>query len=126
MLLYDLLASLLAAALSGLGVGSGGLLVIYLSLFTDLPQRTAQGINLLFFLFSGGIALAYHGGKRHFYPGALLVMGICGILGSFIGVSLSAVVPADWLRKIFGGMLVFTGILALKKPLSSEKPTPHE
>ena len=58
MLLYDLLASLLAAALSGLGVGSGGLLVIYLSLFTDLPQRTAQGFNVLFFLFYGGIALA--------------------------------------------------------------------
>ena len=41
----------LLAALSGMGVGGGGLFVIYLSLFTDTPQLVAQGMNLLFFLF---------------------------------------------------------------------------
>ena len=37
----------LIAVLSGMGVGSAGLLVAYLTAFADVPQITAQGINLL-------------------------------------------------------------------------------
>ena len=42
--------SFLIAVLSGLGVGSGGLLVIYLTLVEKVPQLTAQGTNLIFFI----------------------------------------------------------------------------
>lgn len=49
MLLLDTLASAIIAILTGLGVGSGGLLVIYLTLVSGIDQPVAQGINLLFF-----------------------------------------------------------------------------
>ena len=42
----------LIALLSGMGVGGGGLFAVYLSMFTDIPQLSVQGYNLLFFLFS--------------------------------------------------------------------------
>ena len=51
-MLFTILITFLLAALSGMGVGGGGLFVIYLSLFTNTPQLTAQGMNLLFFLLS--------------------------------------------------------------------------
>ena len=38
------------ALLSGMGVGSAGLLVTYLALVLGMPQLQAQGLNLLFFL----------------------------------------------------------------------------
>ena len=55
------------AVLSGLGVGGGGLLVIYLALFTDVAQLSAQGINLLFFIFSCGASMLVHLSKRKIF-----------------------------------------------------------
>ena len=39
----------LIAILSGLGVGSGGLLVIWLTLALGVDAQMARGLNLLFF-----------------------------------------------------------------------------
>jgi hypothetical protein len=52
--------SFAVAILSGLGVGSAGLLVVYLTAIEHQAQLTAQGLNLLFFLFSSGAALTVH------------------------------------------------------------------
>ena len=52
MLWIDILATLLVATLSGMGLGSGGLMVIYLTLIRHVSQLPAQGFNLLFFLFA--------------------------------------------------------------------------
>ena len=117
MLILDVIASLLAAALSGLGVGSGGLLVIYLTLVAGIDQYTAQGINLLFFLFSGGAALAVHSGQRKLYPGAIFWMTAFGILGSFLGAAWAQTLPPILLRRLFGGMLTFSGTLTLYRAL---------
>ena len=126
MLLSDLLASALAAALSGLGVGSGGLLVIYLTLVAGIDQHTAQGINLLFFLFSGGAALSVHVSRRRLYPALILLLTLFGIGGSFLGSALSRALPPTLLRRLFGGMLVFSGMLTLrrvqKKPKDAAPP----
>ena len=59
-MVFTIIASFLIAALSGLGVGGGGLFVVFLALFTEIPQITAQGINLLFFLFSRFSFLHYN------------------------------------------------------------------
>lgn len=121
MLIPDILAAFLAAALSGLGVGSGGLLVIYLTLIAGLDQRIAQGINLLFFLFSGGAALAVHATHRKLYPTAILLLTVFGIGGSFLGSALAGILPPMLLRRCFGAMLVFSGILTLKR--AQKKPS---
>lgn len=115
MFIADILASFLAAALSGLGVGSGGLLVIYLTLVAGLDQHAAQGINLLFFLFSGGAALAVHSGSRKLYPTAILILAAFGIVGSFLGTALARALSPNILRRIFGGMLVLSGMLTLQR-----------
>ncbi len=117
------IVTFLIAALSGLGVGGGGLFVIYLSLFTDTPQLMAQGINLLFFLFSSGSSLLVHFTKRHIFAGAVAVMAVSGIAGALLGTFLSGVVSPGILRKIFGGMLVVTGILSLQSKKPSTVPS---
>lgn len=114
------IASLIIALLSGMGIGSGGLLVIYLTLFERVPQLTAQGINLLFFIFAAASSLLLHVTKRKIYIGAVLLMGACGILGSLLGSTVAARLPSHILGKIFGAMLVISGILSLRQK-SSEK-----
>ena len=44
------LCGLGAAVISAWGVGGGTLLLLVMTLFLGVDQRTAQGINLLFFL----------------------------------------------------------------------------
>ena len=125
MLILDMLAALLSAALAGLGVGSGGLLVIYLTLIAGIDQHMAQGINLLFFLFSGGAALSVHLTHRRLCPGAILLLTVFGIGGSFLGTALARLLPPLLLRRLFGGMLVFSGLFTLrraKKPKSDTEP----
>ena len=41
----------LISALMGMGVGGGGLFIIYFTLLLGTPQLTAQGTNLLLFVF---------------------------------------------------------------------------
>ena len=105
----------LLAALSGMGVGGGGLFVIYLSLFTETPQLVAQGMNLLFFLFSSGASVTVHLKHRKICYPVVGVMILFGIVGALLGALLSASLPAHLLRQIFGGMLVVSGILALRQ-----------
>ena len=102
------------AVLSGLGVGGGGLLMIYLALFTEVGQLAAQGINLLFFLFSSGTSILVHLTKRKIFFSAVALMSLTGVTGALVGSFLSGVIDQDLLRKIFGAMLIVCGMLSLR------------
>ncbi|MBO5845432.1 MAG: sulfite exporter TauE/SafE family protein [Clostridia bacterium] len=114
-MIFTIISSFFIAALSGLGVGGGGLFVVFLTLFTNTPQITAQGINLLFFLFSAGSSICIHLSRRQIFGSAIIIMALFGILGSVCGAMLSSIAPQSLLRKAFGVMLVISGMLSLKK-----------
>ena len=57
-------AGILSGIIGAMGMGGGGVLIIYLNLFTDIPQSTAQGINLLFFLPTAVLAVLYYTKKK--------------------------------------------------------------
>ena len=107
------LISFLIAVLSGLGVGGGGLFVIYLSLFSATPQLAAQGLNLLFFLFSSGAALCVHLFRTPPFWGLLLFLIPAGLLGAWGGTALALYLPQALLRKLFGGLLVVSGLIGI-------------
>lgn len=102
------------ALLSGLGVGGGGLFAVYLSIFSDLPQLAVQGTNLLFFLFSSGASVTVNLFRRRILFSAVAIMIATGLVGAAIGSLAAHVLPEEWLRKIFGMMLVAGGIMSLK------------
>ena len=114
-MIITVVASFFVALLSGLGVGGGGLFVVFLNLFTDTPQLSAQGINLLFFLFSSGSAVCVHLSKRQIFGTAVLVMTVFGIAGALVGSLLSNIVGQSLLRKAFGVMLIISGMLSLRR-----------
>lgn len=111
----DFAVIFIIAALSGLGVGSGGLLVIYLTLVEKVSQLAAQGANLIFFILATSASLILNLPKRRVPTGAVLIMSTLGICGSLVGTHFATLLPAEALRKIFGFMLVGSGIFALKK-----------
>ncbi len=111
----NMIVSFCIAMLSGLGVGSGGLLVIYLTLLAQVPQLQAQGINLVFFLFSAGSSMLSHLWRRHLIFPLCILMICCGIPGALAGTYLAGILPAAALRRLFGAFLVVAGALTLTR-----------
>ena len=110
-----LLAGLFSGILGSMGLGGGGILIIYLSLFTNTKSLTAQGINLLFFIPIGLLSIIIYGVKKQIKWKPTLKMAIFGIIGAVCGIYLADILGGDITRKIFGGILILMGITELFK-----------
>ncbi len=113
MTVFTLLAAFAAAILSGMGIGSAGLFILYLTLIAGYPQQEAQALNLLFFLLSAGSALLLHIRARRIPGRVVLFLLACAVPGALAGCLLVRVLDASVIRKLFGGMLVVTGLPGL-------------
>ncbi len=110
--MIDFIVSASVALLSGLGVGSGGLLVVFLTEYRSIGQLFAQGINLLFFIFSSGAATAVNLRRRKICYGGVLLMSIGGVFGAVAGALGASFIDPAYLRIGFGAMLLIGGIPA--------------
>jgi len=109
------IVSFLVAILSGLGIGGGGLLVIWLVLYKGTEQLTAQGINLIWFLFSSSGAMLVHLTKRKLNFGLILFFAAFGAIGVLAGSFFAHRIPPDTVRTVFGFLLLCSGLLTLFK-----------
>ena len=98
------LAGAVCGLLSGLGIGGGTLLMVWMTGVAALPQQTAQGINLLYFLPSAACALFFHIRNRLIRWDIVLPAALGGCVTG-LDVSL--------LRRLFGGFLLLTGLREL-------------
>ena len=121
MIIIDFIAAVLLGALSGMGIGGGGLLVIYLTLIRNVDQISAQGLNLFFFIFASAAALFVHMTKRHIPFGILLFTSVFGMVAAYFGAAAANAVDPALVRKLFGGMLVIAGGIALWRNLLANK-----
>ena len=101
------------AVLSGIGVGSGGLLVIWLTLIEGMGINDARGFNLLFFIFSASAALVFHIMRKRLRPRLVVALALFACIGTLVGTYLGTVLDSAIIRRIFGGMLVFSGLYTL-------------
>jgi uncharacterized membrane protein YfcA len=117
--MIDFLVSCGVALLSGLGVGSGGLLVVFLTEYREVGQLFAQGVNLIFFIFSSGASTAVNLRSRNICYGAVTVMSIGGTVGAIVGALVASLLDPDLLRIGFGLMLLIGGIPALWRAIGA-------
>lgn len=99
--------------LSGLGIGGGSLLILWLTLVAGTDPATARIINLLFFLPSAVITciLRMRQGKLRVKP--LLPAIIAGCIAAALFSWISAGMNVDLLKKLFGAILITAGIREL-------------
>jgi len=119
--MFDLIVCAVLAALSGMGVGGGGLFVVYLAVFGGAEQHTAQAVNLLIFLVSASAALAVHLRKRRIDKKLVSILALSGIAGCIPGAYAASIVPTGVLGKIFGAMLVVSSAVTLSSTLKDKK-----
>ena len=99
--------------LSGLGVGGGSLLVLWLTVVMDIPPETARSINLLFFLPAALISLYFRKKQGLLQWKPLLPAIAAGCFTAAAGSCLSAALNTRLLKKGFGILLIITGIREL-------------
>ena len=107
------IVSLFIAILSGLGVGSGGLFVVWLTMVEGIDAIEARGLNLLFFVFSATAALLFHLIRKRIRVSTVLTLSIFGAIGTLLGSLIGNSINPSILRKIFGGMLFLSGLRSL-------------
>lgn len=108
-----ILVGVLLGFLSGIGVGGGSLLMLWLTLVLQLEHIAARNINLLFFIPSALIASAFRWKQgaldiKKILP-AIAAGCICAALFSWV----SAHLDITLLRKLFGVLLLATGVREL-------------
>ena len=109
----SLLVGTILGFLSGLGIGGGSLLILWLTVVLGVAHNTARGINLLFFLPSAAIACVFRRKQGAVdikkLPPAILAGTVAAAAGSWIGFNMDM----QLLKKLCGGLLILTGLREL-------------
>lgn len=107
-----LIASLLGF-LSALGTGGGSLLILWLTVVLNMEQSAARGINLLFFIPSALIACLFRKKQGKLRLSTVIPAAIAGCVAAAGFSLLSTVLEVAWLKKLFGILLLATGVREL-------------
>ena len=109
------LAGLLCGIISGFGIGGGSILMVWMTAVAALDQRTAQSINLLYFLPTSVGALIFHLKNKMICWQAVIPAALCGCLTAALTAWLSSSMDVGILRKLFGGFLILVGVSEIFK-----------
>lgn len=108
--LLPFLCGLGASIISAWGVGGGTLLLLVMTLFLGVDQRTAQGVNLLFFLPTAISALICHAKNGYLDKLTLKAAVPAAVLAAALGAWIATAVDVEILRKPFGIYLLASGV----------------
>lgn len=108
-----IISSLLAGLMGSMGFGGGSVLIIYLVNFLGLPQKMAQGINLVFFIPCALLSVITYKRRGMLKIRRTLPITAFAILGSVVGFIILNFIPTFILSKLFGGFLLIFGVVQL-------------
>lgn len=114
-------AGLLSGIIGAMGMGGGGVLLIYLTAFAGIEQMQAQGINLLFFLPCGLLAVIIYTVKKQINWKTVLKMWLGGVVGAGLGFLCAEAIDTAWLSKIFAVFLIVFGLSQLFLKQNNDK-----
>ena len=120
------IVGLATGVLSGFGVGGGSLLMLYLTLFANVQQYAAGGVNLLYFIACAPAALWSHVKNGLIDRQAVIWCTLAGLPVSVAAAFLAARMDVSLLRRAFGALLLYIGVRELRagkeKPEEKGKP----
>ena len=111
--ILPLIVGAATGVLSGFGVGGGTLLLVYMTAFAGVEQHLAQGINLLYFLPAGLMALPTHIRNGYLEKPVLLPAIGAGLVCAALAAWAATAMDVALLKKFFGGFLVVVGLMEL-------------
>lgn len=109
--------SFLSGVIGSMGFGSGTVLIILMTVFLSMEQKTAQGVNLLFFIPCAVYSIVFYAKKKLVKKAAVLPLVLPGLFGAAAGYLALNFLSPNLLRKMFGAMLIFIALKQLLTPL---------
>ena len=100
--------------LSGIGVGGGSLLMLWLTAVLRIPAYTARTVNLLFFLPAAAVSCLFRWKEGTLHWKKVVPAFVSGCAAAFLCSRLADRLQAEYLQKGFGILLLITGIRELR------------
>ncbi|MBQ3214835.1 MAG: sulfite exporter TauE/SafE family protein [Oscillospiraceae bacterium] len=107
------IVGILLGFLTGLGTGGGSLLMLWLTAVLHMPAQQARTINLMFFLPCALIATILRLRKGAIPLRKLLLPALSGCIAAAVFSIFSNKMDTAQLEKLFGVLLLYTGIREL-------------
>lgn len=121
-MIWSFIAAFFTGIFASLGVGGGMILIIYLTIFLNIPQLEAQGINLIFFIPIAILSVIIHTKNKLIEWKKVIPSIIAGLIFAIAGVFLADYIGSPILRKIFAAFILLVGIKELfYKPKNSHQ-----
>lgn len=111
--LLTCLISTVLGTLSGLGIGGGSLLILWLTLVQRMDYAEAKYINLLFFLPPAAISTGINLWKKRVSFFSVLPAVLAGCVSVLLFTWLSSSWDTAVLRKLFGALVLCTALREL-------------
>ena len=99
--------------LSGLGIGGGSLLILWLTMALGKDPLIARSINLLFFIPSALVACALRIKRDGLKIKPLLPAALAGCAAAAVFSWVSTILDVEILKKLFGIVLLAAGVREL-------------
>lgn len=102
----EMVIGIISGVISGIGMGGGSVLILFLTNFWGINQHVAQATNLIFFIPTAIVAIFmnYRNKLIDFKIGNSMIL--TGIIGTVIGANISLKLNSDRLRLYFGIFLL--------------------
>ena len=95
--------------LTGLGIGGGSLLMLWLTLVLGVSQAEARGVNLVFFLPAAAVSCWMHKRQGTLNWKTSLPGMVSGCTAAALGSWIAASLDTELLKKPFGILLLIAG-----------------
>jgi len=96
-----------------LGVGGGFLIVPALVMLVGLPMRQAVGTSLVIIAMNSLAGLLGHLNQTTIDYVTVALFVVAGLIGTFLGVSLTKIIRPDQLRRLFAGFVILLALFLL-------------
>lgn len=108
--MIEILIGFISGIVSGTGMGGGTILILCLSIFLEIEQKTAQATNLIFFIPTSLAAIYINIKQKKINLKASKIIIFFGIIGAIIGATIAKNMDTKILKKSFGIFLAFIAI----------------
>ncbi len=118
--MINVIIGFLSGIISGMGIGGGAILIPALTLIQGVSQKTAQGINLAYFIPTAIIAIFVHIKNKNIDFKVAAILGLCGVPGAILGSIFAGTAGDEALRRMFGCFLLLVGIYEIYKGMKAK------
>ena len=106
----EIIIGFVSGIVGGLGMGGGTILILLLSMFANIEQHIAQGTNVVFFIPTSIAAIFVFVKNKNIRFKVGIPICIWGLIGTYIGATISIRLNVNILKKAFGAFLIFIAI----------------